>query len=88
MTTKAKQWSPLTSKGGPPTVADMGTVEKLPGSIADPCPFCGHHPGVQSWHGGPPSKRMVGCQNDECHIAPSAVGDTLKEALAIWNQRA
>lgn len=52
-----------------------------------PCPFCGGTPLCESWHGGKPTKRRVGCDNDECRILPSVTGETRQEAKRYWNTR-
>lgn len=52
-----------------------------------PCPFCGEQPTIQPWHGGPPSKKMVGCVNDNCRVQPSVTGHTRVKALLEWNLR-
>jgi len=54
-----------------------------------PCPFCGSQPMIEPWHGGPKTKRLIGCQNDGgCAVQPAVTGKTRKEAIAHWNQRA
>jgi len=53
-----------------------------------PCPFCGTAPTVEYWHGGPKTKRRVGCDNEECAPMPHVTGPTEAEAVAAWNRRA
>jgi len=53
-----------------------------------PCPFCGSVPEMKPWHGGRPTKMMVSCENFECSVAPSAIGETPEEAVYVWNRRA
>ncbi len=63
-----------------------------------PCPFCGAPAEIQFWHGGPPTKRRIGCsgQGDTlmrggrsitCHASPSVTGNTRRQALLRWNAR-
>lgn len=52
-----------------------------------PCPFCGSIPVAQPWHGGGPTKTLVGCENDDCDAKPSVVGSTKARAVRIWNSR-
>lgn len=62
-----------------------------------PCPFCGAPADIQFWHGGKPSKRLIGCsgQGDTlmrnrpitCDVSPSVTGETRAEALRRWNMR-
>lgn len=52
-----------------------------------PCPFCGELPGIQSWHGGAKTKRMVNCYNEECYVQPQVTGPTRARAVRNWNQR-
>lgn len=72
--------------------------ELLPATDALPCPFCGAPAQIQFWHGGRPSKRLVGCSGVHdtlmrdrrpitCHVGPSVTGETKAEALARWNAR-
>ena len=55
--------------------------------IVKPCPFCGEQPTIEPWHGGPPTKRMVHCENGRCDVNPMCSGDDLPKALASWNKR-
>lgn len=50
-----------------------------------PCPWCGAKPEAQPWHGGGPEKHLVSCSNLGCLVAPATTGETLEEALRIWN---
>jgi hypothetical protein len=54
------------------------------------CPFCGSPAEIEFWHGGRPTKRMIGCshRHDTCDVGPSVTGETRAEALANWNRRA
>jgi len=52
-----------------------------------PCPFCGLIPVISQWHGGPITKRRIGCGNNECAVMPGVTGETLEIAVARWNQR-
>lgn len=53
-----------------------------------PCPFCGALPTIVPWHGGPATKRMISCENeDSCAVNPMVSGDTRKEAIEYWNRR-
>jgi len=54
---------------------------------AKPCPWCGEQPTIQPWHGGRSTKRMVGCDNEECSVRPCVSGQTRLEALLNWNTR-
>lgn len=51
------------------------------------CPWCGHQPYIEPWHGGKPTKVMVSCNNGECCASPSVTGQTRKESLEAWNTR-
>jgi len=53
-----------------------------------PCPFCGKIPIIEPWHGGAKTKRRVGCDPNECDVAPAVAGSTRKRAVARWNKRA
>lgn len=52
------------------------------------CPFCGEEPVVRKWHGGGPRKRIVACENDDCHVRPSVTGSNRVRAVRKWNVRA
>jgi hypothetical protein len=54
---------------------------------ASTCPWCGTLPFVQGWHGGGPTKVLVGCESDRCALSPCVTGETLAEALRNWNRR-
>lgn len=54
-----------------------------------PCPFCGSQAVIEFWHGGRPSKRMLGCgaRWTTCDVGPSVTGETKAMAIARWNCR-
>lgn len=52
-----------------------------------PCPFCGGPAEIEFWHGGRPAKRRAGCA-DQCDVSPGVCGDTKRETIEKWNQRA
>lgn len=52
-----------------------------------PCPFCGERPKVEPWHGGPKTKRLISCDNDDCAVSPGVTGDTARVAVIRWNTR-
>jgi hypothetical protein len=52
-----------------------------------PCPFCQVLPVIESWHGGPLTRKLVSCRNELCHASPSVIGDTRKDAVLTWNDR-
>lgn len=52
-----------------------------------PCPFCGKTPTIQPWHGGAPTKMLIGCENEECQVQPNVTGETKDEAVARWQKR-
>ena len=60
---------------------------RLKKTEAKPCPFCGHLPEIEPWHGGPTSKRMVSCANEDCMVSPAVCGKTKEKALGYWNIR-
>ena len=60
---------------------------ELPEDEALPCPFCGEPPIIQYWHGGPPTKRSIDCQSENCPIHPSACAHTEQQTLDDWNMR-
>ena len=51
------------------------------------CPWCGHIPIVEPWHGGSPTKHMVGCQYYQCPANPSVTAETKRKAINTWNRR-
>lgn len=59
----------------------------LPKQFALYCPFCGHLPQMEYWHGGGPMRRMVSCSNELCPASPHVLGTTPKAALTLWNIR-
>lgn len=69
----------------------MNTIEREPVTLttaeAKPCPWCGTQPTLQPWHGGRPTKRLVGCGSGDCNVSPSVTGETRREALYRWNIR-
>ena len=52
-----------------------------------PCPFCGHPPQVEPWHGGGPRKTIVSCMGDYCRVAPQVTGGNRETAIRRWNTR-
>lgn len=55
-----------------------------------PCPFCGAPAEHEPWHGGAPTKVMIGCsaRHDECEVGPQVTGETFEEGAGHWNRRA
>lgn len=54
------------------------------------CPFCGRRPEFMTWHGGEPTKAMIGCTAQfvgQCDVIPSVTGETWAEAKRSWNRR-
>ena len=51
------------------------------------CPWCNARVEIIPWHGGLPTKVLIGCSNDHCHVHPSTTGETLTEAKRQWNRR-
>jgi hypothetical protein len=62
-------------------------IEVLELREAKPCPFCGHSPQIEPWHGGGPQKRIITCSSDDCFVSPMVTGTTRIRALAAWNHR-
>jgi hypothetical protein len=62
--------------------AHRNTVRQLVG-----CPWCGHEPLVEKWHGGGPRKTRVGCDNPYCPANPSVCQSTRAAAVRLWNKR-
>lgn len=60
----------------------------MPPGTLKTCPFCGAQPVIQKWHGGGPRKRLICCDNVECHASPSVSGSTEARAVERWNARA
>lgn len=52
-----------------------------------PCPFCGSAPEMEPWHGGAPTKQLVACRSETCHVGPGVTGETPEEAISRWNSR-
>jgi len=76
MTQRAKE--PLPAKA-PPLVRKKNKIKN--------CPFCGHFPQIEPWHGGAPTKRLISCSNEACEVGPMVCGETEKEAIRYWNHR-
>jgi hypothetical protein len=49
------------------------------------CPFCGEKPCISP--GGDPSKKVIACENKDCHAQPMVIGETEAEAVAQWTKR-
>lgn len=56
-------------------------------ALVKPCPFCGSLPSIEPWHGGKPTKKMISCDNVDCHVAPQVTGENKSEAVDRWNKR-
>lgn len=54
---------------------------------AMPCPFCGAKPFIQPWHGGGAQKKMLDCQNENCHVGPTVTGANRQMTVKRWNTR-
>jgi hypothetical protein len=50
-----------------------------------PCPFCGADPPLATRIAG---RFVVGCESDDCAVAPQVASDSLDDAWARWNRRA
>src|ERR1039458_801237 len=61
--------------------------EILTNVVAKPCPFCGHQPVIEYWHGGGPRKRLVSCSGPSCLVQPAVCGTTRNRAIENWNYR-
>lgn len=59
-----------------------------------PCPFCGGPVTIMAWYGGEATrttKTSLQCEDEDgksCPVGPDVVGDTVEEALSLWNTRA
>ncbi len=65
----------------------MGEPKKIEDGTAELCPFCGAYPEIQPWHGGAKTKRLIGCSNEYCFVAPGVTGRTRRIAINHWNRR-
>lgn len=85
---KAKEFKAELEASLTPRELAASMPKPLDASEALPCPFCGVLPVIQPWHGGGPRKKMVMCDNEDCHISPSVTGSSKARALEYWNTRA
>ena len=69
------------------TIVRNKEVKVLSEKEAKSCPWCGTQPTIQSWHGGRPTKKFIGCEGEDCVVTPQVTGETRREALANWNTR-
>ena len=50
-----------------------------------PCPFCGSDPPLAARIAG---RFVVGCENEDCAVAPQTAAASLEDAWQRWNRRA